>query len=376
MHSVHTNTNPKVEPTMSKAVVACLPGSMLPVWKPRGMPTMDLLLRVKNVINETNQQYSKPLEGSEYVHFLTDVVGGNYEQGQEPESGQGEEESKNLAFKKHFKNLYSELHAKDRHYFESKPNYPMYDVKDSRNYLQYNHQHNVKDTSKKHRTWNQVNKLSHCGVLDREAEGLVVIGINEGVKSASAFLSGNKIYELEGFLGYETDTLDFSGEITFKDEDISSKEISHTDFQNMLDDKFTGKIMQTAPIYSNLKVGKVTQASLIRKGDMVIEKDRPKEIVNMKLLALNWPLFRVEVECEGGTYMRSLARDIGIQLGTRALATEIIRTKYTKTQVDMKAPANGLMMLTIDDLSLTSVHDCILVLKNQVTNASGRSKFL
>lgn len=168
------------------------------------------------------------------------------------------------------------------------------------------------------------NKAGHLGTLDLQGEGLLPVTINKGTKVFDYFLSKDKVYRTIFQFGVLTDTLDLEGEITQTDENAN---ISGQDIEKIIPD-FIGKQSQMPPVYSAKKINGKTAYSLVRAGKEVALKPKDIEIYNISLIKqLDKNIFEFVVHCSAGTYIRSLARDMGEKLGTYGIMRYIQRTK-------------------------------------------------
>ena len=167
-------------------------------------------------------------------------------------------------------------------------------------------------------------RVGHLGTLDPFATGLLPIMIGEATKLAPFIDGGDKTYAGLIRLGVETDTLDRDGaEIRRADVPaISPETVSQVTAQ------FTGAIEQVPPVYSAIKRGGVPLYRLARRGDDVAPPDkRSVEIKRLELICEAPDAIRFVATCSPGTYARSLARDIGVALGTVAHLDELRRTR-------------------------------------------------
>lgn len=166
-------------------------------------------------------------------------------------------------------------------------------------------------------------KCGHLGTLDLEGQGLLPVTVNNATKLFDYFLKKDKTYETVFVFGYETDTLDTSGEIVKKMECNITKEQVEKILPTMI-----GKYMQMPPQYSAKKVGGKTAYKEARKGNVVDLKPKEVEIYDFKLLKQEAEnTFRFLVSCSSGTYIRSLCRDLAEKLSTFGSMQCIIRTK-------------------------------------------------
>jgi len=167
-------------------------------------------------------------------------------------------------------------------------------------------------------------KIGHGGSLDPLAEGLLIIGIDEGTKELTKFLkSSTKEYIAEIVLGQESDTYDIKGKITKNQiTDIPEKK----DILNALD-TFKGKTLQTPPKYSAIKISGKPAYKLARQDKEFKIEPKEVEILDIQLLDYAFPKIKVKLLVKSGFYVRSLAHDLGIKLKTGALLSSLQRTK-------------------------------------------------
>ena len=174
------------------------------------------------------------------------------------------------------------------------------------------------------------NKNGHCGTLDPFADGVLPIAFGEATKLIQMVADGAKEYEFVLKFGEQTDTLDTEGQIVARSNKIPSKE----EILRILPE-FIGKIKQTPPIYSAVKIDGKRAYELAREGKDVAIKEREIEIFDLKLLDMlpdNQAKFAVA--CSKGTYVRTLGNDIASQLGTVGYLTALTRTKCANFSLD------------------------------------------
>lgn len=166
-------------------------------------------------------------------------------------------------------------------------------------------------------------KCGHTGTLDPMATGALTVLLGNATRFAELLPSHNKEYLATIRLGITTDTLDITGTV------IEEKEVSATkqDFENILT-KFRGKIMQVPPMYSAVSVDGKRLYELARKGETAERQAREIEIFSLELVESNEEKneYTVSVACSAGTYIRTLADDIGSALGCGAVLTALRRT--------------------------------------------------
>ena len=166
-------------------------------------------------------------------------------------------------------------------------------------------------------------KCGHLGTLDLEGEGLLPVTVNGATKLFDFFLNKDKTYETNFVFGFETDTLDTSGQVTKESPcDISKEEVEAV-IKTMI-----GKYAQMPPQYSAKKVNGQTAYKAARAGVQVELKPKEIEIYDFKLLnQLDKNLFRFEISCSSGTYIRSVCRDLAEKMSTYGSMQCILRTR-------------------------------------------------
>jgi tRNA pseudouridine55 synthase len=168
-----------------------------------------------------------------------------------------------------------------------------------------------------------VKKAGHLGTLDPFATGVLPIVINEGTKLVPFIGDESKEYEAVLKMGEETATDDLTGKvISGKAWEQVSLEVVHTAFQS-----FLGKIQQIPPMYSAIKMNGKPLYRLARKGVEVERKEREVEIFSIHVEEVQPPTVRFSVSCSKGTYIRSLARDIGKKMGCGAHLIQLRRVR-------------------------------------------------
>jgi tRNA pseudouridine55 synthase len=165
-------------------------------------------------------------------------------------------------------------------------------------------------------------KVGHLGTLDPFASGLLLLGINEGTKVADIFLGAPKSYRAVMVLGAETDSHDATGKIV---NERPVPRISAIDLKK-LEQQFTGSLMQTPPMFSALKRDGVRLYKLARQGREVPREPRAIRIDALRLVLLNDCEIAFDVTCSRGTYVRTLAADMGEFLGCGAHLKSLRRT--------------------------------------------------
>ena len=166
----------------------------------------------------------------------------------------------------------------------------------------------------------KVKKAGHLGTLDPMAHGVLVLGINRGTKFSSYFLESDKTYKAEITLGVSTDTDDAMGKTIAE----SSKKVCAKEVEIALK-TFIGKSMQVPPSYSALKHKGKPLYKYAREGKPISKPSREVIIYSIKNFEFKNNICICEIHCSKGTYIRSIARDLGNMLGVGGHLSELER---------------------------------------------------
>ncbi len=186
-----------------------------------------------------------------------------------------------------------------------------------------------------------VKKVGHCGTLDPMAKGVLVVLVGDATKKQNDFLKQDKEYIAKIAFGFCTDTFDLEGTVNQLENPpkISASAI------NLALQSFTGEIYQKVPMYSAVKVRGKKLYDLARKGiDLGMETPvRKVTVYSIELLSFEnerieklekvFPVLTIRVVCGSGTYIRSLANDIGHALGTCATLIDLVRTRVGEFEI-------------------------------------------
>ena len=184
-------------------------------------------------------------------------------------------------------------------------------------------------------------KVGHTGTLDPFATGLMIIVTGKECKNAEKYSKLDKVYEATIHLGQTSSTGDPEGEII----EVSNFQPSLAEVEAALA-TFKGEIQQRPPIYSAIKVNGERAYKLARKGKEVEIPLRTITIHSLELIDYTYPEVRIRTHVSSGTYIRTLAEDIGSKLKTGAYCTQLRRIATSEwSVVDAK---------TLDSLGITS----------------------
>jgi tRNA pseudouridine55 synthase len=179
-------------------------------------------------------------------------------------------------------------------------------------------------------------KIGHAGTLDPLATGVLVLCVGAATKLVERVQAMSKTYHTRILLGFRSDTDDADGTLT---ETASAEPPDEAEVRTRLTG-FVGEVQQLPPAYSALKIDGRRAHELARAGRVVSLVARPVTIHAVTLTAYTWPFVDVVVDCGKGTYIRSIARDLGEQLGTGGLVQTLRRTRIGPFTEDRAIPVD------------------------------------
>lgn len=163
-------------------------------------------------------------------------------------------------------------------------------------------------------------KAGHTGTLDPLATGVLPILLGRAVKASEFLLTEDKHYGATLLLGERRDTEDVTGELISSSDEIPSEDVVLSAVQS-----FTGRIMQTPPMYSALKVGGKKLCDLAREGKTVEREPREVTVYSIDAKKISEREYFLDVRCSKGTYIRTLSADIGDALGCGGVMKTLTR---------------------------------------------------
>jgi tRNA pseudouridine55 synthase len=187
-------------------------------------------------------------------------------------------------------------------------------------------------------------RVGHAGTLDPDATGVLLVGLGRATRLLRFLTALPKTYQAEVVLGSATSTLDASGEVTgtWEMDGVSLAQVREAAMS------LTGPIEQIPPMVSAVKVGGRRLHALAREGKEVERAPRPVTVYRFDVSpGLNPGVFRIDVECSSGTYVRVLAADLGSELGGGAHLRNLRRTRIGSFSVEDA--------LLVDELSAAAV---------------------
>ncbi len=196
-----------------------------------------------------------------------------------------------------------------------------------------------------------IKKVGHCGTLDPNATGLLIIVLGRGTKLSEKMMSDDKVYEGTVKFGEATDSYDCDGEI-LETKPVPPLTLDHL---NEAAAAFVGDLMQTPPMVSAVKIKGVPLYKLARKGIEVAREPRLIHIYNFRFTNYETPLGQFKVACTKGTYVRSLAHELGHKLGCGAHLAALRRTAAGKFDVANATKLDDVLKLTAAELEKKAI---------------------
>lgn len=177
----------------------------------------------------------------------------------------------------------------------------------------------------------KIKRVGHAGTLDPLATGVLLVCVGQATRVSEYLMASDKTYRATIQLGTITDTYDLDGEVT--ETRPVSESIDRGAIWAALG-HFVGDILQAPPAYSAIKQDGVPLHRRVRRGEDVRPAPRPVHIHSIQLVDWTAPCLTVDVTCDPGTYIRSLAHDLGLALGCGATLAQLRRTRSGRFQVE------------------------------------------
>lgn len=176
-------------------------------------------------------------------------------------------------------------------------------------------------------------KVGHTGTLDPFATGLMIIVTGKECRNAGNYSKLDKVYEATIRLGQTSSTGDPEGEITDVSSTVPTKEAVEAALG-----QFVGEITQRPPMFSAIKINGRRAYDLARKGEVVEMPERQVTVFSLELLDYTYPNVCIRVHVSSGTYIRTIAEDVGKVLETGAYCSELRRTRIAEWDVEAAEP--------------------------------------
>lgn len=195
------------------------------------------------------------------------------------------------------------------------------------------------------------NKVGHAGTLDPMATGVLLVCVGPATRLVSLLQQAPKTYEADFRLGECSDTDDSTGAV----EVVNGVNPVPRERVEQALKTFVGVIQQTPPAYSAVKVGGKRAYAMARAGDDVTLQPRPVRIDSIDITEFVWPTLTLKIRCGSGTYIRSIARDLGEQLECGGLMSRLVRTAIGEFQLPDATRLDDLTEVTLADALLPAV---------------------
>lgn len=191
-----------------------------------------------------------------------------------------------------------------------------------------------------------IKKVGHCGTLDPNATGLLIIVLGRGTKLSEKLMGDDKVYEGTIQFGVATNSYDADGEI------METKPVPPLTLEqlNSLAAEFVGDLMQTPPMVSAIKKDGVPLYKLARKGVEVEREPRLVHVYNFRFTNQAGPRAEFRLACTKGTYVRSIAHELGQKIGCGAHLAALRRSASGKFAVADAAPLDAVLKMTTGEL--------------------------
>ena len=192
----------------------------------------------------------------------------------------------------------------------------------------------------------QMKKIGHAGTLDPMATGLLVMLIGKATRISQYLISVDKVYEGEATLGVVTDSQDAEGEVmeTNPVPALTESQVRET-MRGFLGDQY-----QMPPMHSAIKIDGVPLYKMARKGEEVEREPRFIRIASFELNSLALPKLTFTVHCTKGTYVRTIAHDLGKKLGCGAHLSGLRRTGSGKFTISQCMPLDQIEALSLPEI--------------------------
>lgn len=192
----------------------------------------------------------------------------------------------------------------------------------------------------------RIDKVGHCGTLDPNATGLLIIVLGRGTKLSEKLMSDDKVYEGSIKFGETTDSYDAGGEL------VASLPVPLLTLEELNEAAtvFQGDVMQTPPMVSAVKVKGVPLYKMARKGVEVERKPRLIHVYSFRFSGYAEPFGQFRIACTKGTYVRSLAHELGQKIGCGAHLATLRRTVSGKFDVKDSIPFEDALKLSLAEL--------------------------
>jgi tRNA pseudouridine55 synthase len=201
----------------------------------------------------------------------------------------------------------------------------------------------------------QMQRIGHAGTLDPMATGVLIMLVGKATRISQYLMSVDKVYEGEATLGVVTNSQDAEGEVmeTRPVPPLTEAEVKAA-MKGFLGDQY-----QTPPMHSAVKIGGVPLYKMARKGEEVEREPRFIRVTAFELLSFESPRIRFRLDCTKGTYVRTIANDLGQKLGCGAHLSALRRTGSGKFTISQCVPLEQIEAMALPEIAarLIPVHE-------------------
>ncbi|MBN2164123.1 MAG: tRNA pseudouridine(55) synthase TruB [Pontiellaceae bacterium] len=209
------------------------------------------------------------------------------------------------------------------------------------------------DVVVKVRNFFKFSKVGHGGTLDPMATGLLVLLIGKGTKLSDRIMGGDKVYEGVLRLGVTTSTQDADGEIL---EEKDASHITREQIEALIAERYMGDIEQIPPMVSAIKKDGVPLYKMARKGQEIEREPRRIHVYEFEVLSFDNPLVTFRVKSTKGTYVRTLAHDIGNDLGVGGSLDALRRTASGPLTIDKANSLDEILACDRESIGEKMIH--------------------
>ncbi|MBN2093674.1 tRNA pseudouridine(55) synthase TruB [candidate division KSB1 bacterium] len=187
----------------------------------------------------------------------------------------------------------------------------------------------------------RIKKVGHAGTLDPFASGVLLITLGRATKQITRLQELEKEYVCEIQLGTVTDTLDVTGKVI---QTFPTHQLDEIQIEKIIQ-QFVGEIEQVPPQFSAIKIKGKRAYQFAREGKMIELAPRKIQIYGIDILEMQLPIIKLKICCAKGTYIRSLARDIGEKSGCGGFVKSLVRTRIGPYRIEDSLPIERLVQL-------------------------------
>lgn len=215
-------------------------------------------------------------------------------------------------------------------------------------------------------------RVGHAGTLDALARGVLLVCTGTATRAVEHFMNLEKEYRFDVRLGVETTTLDAEGDVV-REAPVPALSIEEV---RAAAATFVGEYLMTPPAYSALKRGGKRLSDLARAGEAAEGAPRTVQIDGFEVVAIDLPIVTCVVRCSRGTYVRSLAKDLGDKLGVPASIASLARTRIGSFKIENAVPSDRLIAEHADEVVGMDLGEALAFLPGVVVSTQAKRTLL